>query len=174
MSELNGTARNANVRPKSDQYGPDQSNSMALNWLFSHCFAHRIGGYTAVNHFLYSTLCKKGTKMLKVLLNDEAGVILSAELVLISTILVLGMVVGLVELQCAVVGELSDLGDAFGNFDQSYSTSGILSEKVANAPVCQPGGTKARTKGAAYVDAGDTCDCNSVIVVCDDDGEKTY
>ena len=58
--------------------------------------------------------------MLKSLWNDECGVILSAELVLIATILVLGMVVGLVELQCAVVAELSDLGDAFGNLDRFY------------------------------------------------------
>ena len=41
--------------------------------------------------------------MLKTLWNDECGVILSAELVLIATILVLGMIVGLVELQCSIV-----------------------------------------------------------------------
>ncbi len=45
--------------------------------------------------------------------NDESGVILSAEIVLIGTILVLGMIVGLVELQCAIVAELSDLSSAF-------------------------------------------------------------
>ena len=39
--------------------------------------------------------------------NDESGVILSAEIVLIGTILVLGMIVGLVELQCSVIAELS-------------------------------------------------------------------
>jgi len=100
---------------------------------------------------------------------DEEGVILSAELVLIGTILVIGMIVGLVELQCAVVGELSDLGDAIGNLDQSYQTSGIRSNKTN-------GGTKALTAGAAYNDAADECDCN-VIVVCDDalgQGEKNF
>jgi Flp pilus assembly pilin Flp len=53
--------------------------------------------------------------MLFALWDDEDGVILSAELVLIGTILILGMIVGLVGLQTAVVAELSDLGNSFGN-----------------------------------------------------------
>ena len=94
---------------------------------------------------------------------------MSAELVLVATILVIGMIVGLVELQCAVVGELSDLGDAIGNLDQSYRTSGISSWK-------QFGGVKARTNGAGYRDGPDECDCN-VIIVCDrfnSRGEKRF
>ena len=104
---------------------------------------------------------------MKTLWNDEAGVILSAELVLISTILVLGMVAGLVELQCAVVGELSDLSSAFGNLDQSYQTSGFVSRK---SNVCE---SKARTKGAAYKDNKDTCDCDgNFAIICADGGEE--
>jgi len=106
-------------------------------------------------------------KMLQSLWRDESGVILSAELVLIGTILVIGMIVGLVELQCAVVGELSDLGDAIGNLDQSYQTTGIRSSKTN-------GGTKAFSAGASYQDAPDECDCN-VIIVCDNAvGEKSF
>ena len=41
--------------------------------------------------------------MLKKFWIDEHGVVLSAELILVGTILILGMIVGLVELQCAVV-----------------------------------------------------------------------
>ena len=100
--------------------------------------------------------------MLKQLWNDNSGAILSAEIVLIGTILVIGMVVGLVELQCAVVGELSDLGDAIGDFDQSYRTSGIASYKHA-------GGIKAKTHGSAFSDYPDECDCNTIIV-CGHDG----
>ncbi len=104
---------------------------------------------------------------MKTLWNDEAGVILSAELVLISTILVLGMVAGLVELQCAVVAELSDLSSAFGNLDQSYQTSGFLSHKTN---VCE---SKSRTKGASYRDNADTCDCDdNFAIICNDLGEK--
>ncbi len=107
--------------------------------------------------------------MLKALWKDEVGIILSAELVLIATILVIGMIVGLVELQCAVVAELSDLGDAIGNLDQSYQTSGITSFK-------KHGGIKGATAGARYNDNPDICDCNSIIV-CDpasSGGEKNF
>lgn len=97
--------------------------------------------------------------MLKTLWNDEVGVILSAELVLVATIVVIGIIVGLVELQCAVVAELSDLGDAIGNLDQSYQTSGLSSYKNS-------GGIKAASAGARYYDRPDTCDCNAILV-CD-------
>ncbi len=103
--------------------------------------------------------------MLKSLWNDENGVILSAELVLIGTILVLGMIVGLVELQCSIVAELSDLSSAFGNLDQSYQVSGFASYK-GNGKV------KGRTHGAAYNDVADTCDCDqNLAIICNDPGE---
>lgn len=103
--------------------------------------------------------------MIKSLWNDEAGVILSAELVLIGTILVLGMIVGLVELQCSVVAELSDLSSAFGNLNQSYQISGFASSKGGNQ-------FKARTFGARYTDQADACDCDAnMSIVCTDPGE---
>ncbi len=103
--------------------------------------------------------------MFKSFVNGEDGVVLSAEIVLVATILVLGMIVGLVEVQAAVVAELSDLSTAVGNLDQSFSTSGYASFKST-------GGVKARTYGAAYVDVQDDCDGDSsVAIVCDDPGE---
>lgn len=105
--------------------------------------------------------------VLKTLWIDESGVILSAELVLVCTILVLGLLVGMVELQCAIVGELSDLSSAFGNLNQSYSHSGFGSSKGANQ-------FSARTYGAAYADRADTCDCDAnLTIVCNDPGEKS-
>ncbi|HCP13083.1 MAG TPA: hypothetical protein DIT89_12185 [Planctomycetaceae bacterium] len=105
--------------------------------------------------------------MIKNFLNDENGVIVSAEIVLVATILVLGMVVGLAELQSAIVGELSDVATAFGNVDQSYSTSGYVSYKAS-------GGIKSRTYGASYYDVPDECDCDeNLSIVCDDPGEKS-
>lgn len=103
--------------------------------------------------------------MFKSLCKDESGVILSAEIVLIGTILVLGMIVGLVELQCAIVAELSDLSSSIGNLDQSFQISGFTSLK-------QYGGFKARTYGASYSDRRDTCDCDTNLsIVCTDNGE---
>ena len=112
---------------------------------------------------------KTSQSLLAKLWQDDAGVILSAEIVLVATILVIGMIVGLVELQCAVVGELSDLGDAIGNLDQSYTTSGITSMKTS-------GGIKASTSGARYSDRANECDCNSIIVFdsATSQGEKNF
>ena len=97
--------------------------------------------------------------MFKTLWNDEAGVILSAELVLIGTILVVGMIVGLVELQCSVVDELNDLGEAIGSVNQSYITSGLSSYK-------KRGGIKGATVGSVFTDRVDTCDGNECSLVC--------
>lgn len=104
--------------------------------------------------------------VLKELLNDQSGVILSAELVLVCTVFALRLLVGAVELQCAIVGELSDLSIAFGNLSQSYNHSGFGSSKEA-------GQFKARSYGAAYTDRADTCDCANLTIVCSDAGEKS-
>lgn len=97
--------------------------------------------------------------MIKALWNDEAGVILSAELVLVGTILVVGMIVGLVELQCSVVDELNDLGEAIGAANQSYVTSAVLSLK-ANGQI------KGATSGSVFVDRQDSCDGNECSIIC--------
>ena len=97
--------------------------------------------------------------MLKALWNDEAGVILSAEITLVGTILVVGMIVGLVELQCSVVDELNDLGEAIGSVNQSYRTSGVLSKT-------KDGKVKAMTVGSRFNDQQDSCDGNECALVC--------
>jgi hypothetical protein len=61
--------------------------------------------------------------------SDEAGVVISAELVLILTVAVLGILVGLVEVRNAIVGELTDLGLAFSHLNQSYAFAGLSNWK---------------------------------------------
>jgi hypothetical protein len=97
--------------------------------------------------------------MLKTLWNGETGVILSAESALIGTILVVGMIVGLVELQCSVVDELNDLGEAIGSVNQSYIATGLSSYK-------EHGGIKAETVCSVFKDHVDTCDGNECSLVC--------
>jgi hypothetical protein len=87
--------------------------------------------------------------------NDQTGFVLTAELVLISTILVLGLIVGLTSVQSAVVGELSDVGAAIGSLNQSYSFNGFASRKAFPSRDC---GTKAFTAGSAFHDMRDECD----------------
>ena len=52
--------------------------------------------------------------MLQRLWYDENGFLVSSELVLIATLLVIGLIVGLSEIQHGVVQELNDVGDAIG------------------------------------------------------------
>ncbi|MDF1743671.1 MAG: hypothetical protein P1V19_08245 [Gimesia sp.] len=77
--------------------------------------------------------------------NDEAGFVVSSELVLIGTILVLGVVVGLATVRDQVVQELGDLALAISNINQSYSFSGVT-------------GHTSSTAGSIYIDLLDFCD----------------
>ena len=61
--------------------------------------------------------------------HDEAGFVVSAELVLVATIAVLGMIVGLSELAWNVNEELEDVGSAFNHIKQSYVISGTHGHK---------------------------------------------
>lgn len=103
--------------------------------------------------------------MLRQLLNDEAGFIVSAELVLIATILVLGLIVGLSQVQYAVVTELADVAKAIGSLNQSYYYSGFHADKGANE-------LKSQTVGSTFKDNADACDdCNSFFA-CDAPGAE--
>ena len=55
---------------------------------------------------------------------DDAGFVISAELILVATLLVVGLIVGLTSLRNQVVQELVDVGQAIGSMSQSYSYSG--------------------------------------------------
>ena len=83
--------------------------------------------------------------MMKNFWNDEAGAIISAELVLVLTIAVLAMVTGLSSLRDAVVTELADVGAAIGSVDQSYTVEGILAHSSFVADF-------------GFTDADDFCD----------------
>ena len=69
------------------------------------------------------------TNLLCKLYSDEAGFIVSAELVLIATITVLGLIVGLSEVALNVNNELEDVGSAFSAVQQSFSMSGMSGHK---------------------------------------------
>lgn len=99
--------------------------------------------------------------MLRTLLNDEAGFIVSAELVLVATILVIGLIVGLSEVQHAVVAELNDVAEAIGSLNQSYLSSGFAAFKADGTTV------KSSTVGSAFTDFGDDCDGNECQLACE-------
>ncbi len=93
--------------------------------------------------------------MLRQLLNDESGVIISAELVLVLTIAVLAMIVGLSEVAVAVNTELNDVSNAIGALNQTYSFTGFAAFGLN-------GKCKSRFGGTTFNDNGpDDCDTNS-------------
>ncbi|MBX3443511.1 MAG: branched-chain amino acid aminotransferase [Planctomyces sp.] len=76
------------------------------------------------------------TNLATQLLNDEAGFIVSAELVLVATITVLGLIVGLSELALNINNELEDVGSAFASVQQSFSFQGACGHKGSKSGSC--------------------------------------
>ncbi len=89
-------------------------------------------------------------KMLNSLWKDEAGFVVSSELVLISTIVVLGLVVGLAEVANGVNEELEDVGSAVGSMNQTLRYSGFS-------------GHKGYIAGSYFNDGPDFCDSQNDI-----------
>ena len=77
--------------------------------------------------------------------NDECGFIVSTELILIATIVVMGLMAGMTAVRDAVISEMSDVAGAIQDLNQSYSYFGVL-------------GHSASTSGSDYVDETDYCD----------------
>ena len=75
----------------------------------------------------------------------QAGFVLTSELVLIVTILVIGMTVGLVSMRDAMTAEMHDVAEAIGNLDQSYAFNGIENAQQTAA-----------SNGSVFIDAVDT------------------
>jgi len=88
--------------------------------------------------------------MWKKLWNDECGAILSAELVIIATILVIGMITGLTAVRDAVVSELADVGQAISQLNQSYLFGGVSGHGTS-------------TSGSSFTDHTDFCDGASCV-----------
>jgi len=77
--------------------------------------------------------------------SEQTGAVVSAEVMLAATILVLGVIAGLKSVRDSVVTELADVGQAFANVNQSYCYSGTS-------------GHCAKTGGGEFRDQQDFCD----------------
>ncbi len=77
----------------------------------------------------------------------QAGFVVTAELLLITVILVLGLVTGMTKLRDQSIAELADTGAAIGAINQSYAVLGT-SWTTGTTNV-------AETAGFAFADAGD-------------------
>lgn len=89
---------------------------------------------------------------MKTLLNrfwaEDHGAIISAEIMLVATILVLGVIVGLKSIRDSVVTELADVAQAVANVNQSYCFSGVS-------------GHAANSSGGDFQDQRDFCDSHN-------------
>ena len=95
------------------------------------------------------------------LLNEESGFVVSAELILISTIAVLSMVVGLSEVAYGVVQELEDTGSAFGSINQTFRYTGLMGHAGAIG-------------GSCFTDLVDFCDRAGDVVGTQPTGEGFF
>ena len=93
--------------------------------------------------------------MLRKLMNDEAGFIVSAELVLIFTLVFCGVAVGMTTVRDALVQELGDVAEAIGALNQSYSFNSISAPDAANT-------AHASCSGSGFADQADDCDCEGI------------
>lgn len=65
------------------------------------------------------------TNKKSILKRKQGGFIMTTELVLLVTVMVVGMIVGLVSMRDSVNAEMEDVAEAIGSLDQSYSFDGI-------------------------------------------------
>lgn len=80
-------------------------------------------------------------------ISDESGFVVSAELILVATVAVIGLLVGLAAVRDGVISELSDVAGAVQDINQSYSIDGVI-------------GHNANTAGFNFLDGTDECDSN--------------
>lgn len=89
---------------------------------------------------------------LKSLWSDENGFVISTELMIVATVLVLGLIVGFAQIRDQLVQELGDVAMAISNFDQSYDYTAV---SHATAPD--------NTAGGLFVDSTDLYDAASGV-----------
>lgn len=99
--------------------------------------------------------------------NDEAGFIVSAELMLIITLMFCATAVGWSAVRDALVNELNDVSHAIGAVSQSYNVTGFQKAKSY--------GNHARCSGFGFNDDADDCDCKPIeyVDVCGKDDPST-
>jgi hypothetical protein len=98
--------------------------------------------------------------MLRKLLTDESGFIVSAELVLIFTLVFCAVAVGMAVVKDSLAAELGDVGEAIGALNQTYNfrglraDTGLIGGEHPDHAICS---------GSGFNDFSDLCDCQGII-----------
>ena len=90
-------------------------------------------------------------------LNDENGFVVSAELMLVITLMFCAAAVGWGAVKDSLANELNDVSHAIGSVSQSYNVTGFEKDKRVGKP-------HAECSGFGYNDKADDCDCNQAQV----------
>ena len=77
--------------------------------------------------------------LLKQLWNDETGAVLSAELIMVTSILVAGLASGLSQIRNSMLSEMSNVSNMISSVNQSYTYAGAH-------------GSASSTAGSYYID----------------------
>lgn len=95
------------------------------------------------------------------LLKDECGFIISAELILVVTLLIISAGVGFAVVKDSLATELNDISNAMGTFDQSFTINSL------QAPIAGGGGAgfHSECSGFGFDDSSDQCDCQVITLV---------
>ena len=92
------------------------------------------------------------------LFNDENGFVISAELMLVITLMFCAAAVGWAAVRDALVNELNDVSHAIGAVSQSYNVTGFKKDKDTGKPHGQ-------CSGFGFNDDADECDCKIIEYV---------
>ncbi len=76
---------------------------------------------------------------------NQRGFVMTSELVLITTTMIIGLTTGLITMRDAVNAEMEDVAEAIGHLDQTYAFDGIVNAQKTAA-----------IEGSVYGDATDT------------------
>ena len=103
---------------------------------------------------------------------EEEGFVISTELVLVSTILVLSMIVGMKKISSQVLGEMSDVANAIGFLNQSYFYDGAWYWTINGIPASW-GGTGPFIDGVDVIN-GDYVPINTNAIPSTEFGAAPY
>lgn len=95
--------------------------------------------------------------MLHTLILDESGFLISAEILVIFTLIFCAAVVGFAVIRDSLVHEMHDVSEAIGAVSQSYNVTGLRKAR-------SNGDYHARCSGFGFNDRADNCDCKGITL----------
>ena len=106
-------------------------------------------------------------RVIKRLWNDDRGALIATEWLFVATIIVIGLVVGLVYIRNAVTSKLSEFAQAIMYINVSYQYPGLAGKFSSSGPLASSAGASVRNSPIALRPIADVAP-PSPAIVCDD------